>query len=101
MPESFKLTHLIEVPVEDGIGEGAEEAGDVAQAEPGPEQGVISIGVGSRADTHTYISLSNLFSMHNNIGKHIKISVLYQVPVFRISVLHKHSTFSKYLKMVL
>ena len=45
-------TDLIEVPVEDGIGEGAEEAGDVTQAEPGPEQGVISIGVGSRADTH-------------------------------------------------
>ena len=44
-----EFADLVEVAVEDGGGHGAEEADDVTQAEPGPEHGVVSLGVGRRA----------------------------------------------------
>ena len=41
----IRAPHLVVVAVEDGVGEGAEEAEQVAGAEPGPEQGVVTPGV--------------------------------------------------------
>ena len=48
------ISDLIEVSVKDRGGEGAEQAGDVAEAEPGSEQVVVTLRVGSRADTNIY-----------------------------------------------
>ena len=54
MPPNLINTDLVEVAVEDGSGEGAEQAEEVAEAEPSSKQAVVTLRVGSRADTHRY-----------------------------------------------
>ena len=54
MPPNLINSDLVEIAVEDGGGEGTEQAEEVAEAEPGSKQAVVTLRVGSRADTHRY-----------------------------------------------
>ena len=68
--------HLVVVAVEDGVGEGAEEAEQVAGAEPGPEQGVVTPGVERGAEEGGLEAevIRSVLELSNNLTQNFMIT---------------------------
>ena len=84
MPPNLINSDLVEIAVEDGGGEGTEQAEEVAEAEPGSKQAVVTLRVGSRADTHITgcPKKSALFHFQRTISKFWKQLLKYERTVF-------------------